>query len=426
MFRRRSKASASTPDDATPTDSVDTATLSADPTTTAEHNDTATEETATSTTAGSDSDTETTDSDESESEAGDSDEEDSDEEDSDDRLDPDDDPNHIPTVEERMGQRIGPIPYMIAALVIPCVVFALVWQLLGGKLYTMTTPSMCPNVCVGSLIADKPLGNTSLHKGMLITFMPPGSHYTYTHQVYSVNTDKNGIELIQTKGVALKSPDPWVLERNNIVGVGQFSFFGLGYLLKVQTFIAVALAMLFISHPRVKKRNKQTLELWWTTAMIVLPVLMVKPFIRGDLVQTYILHRKGYLKALIFNTGLLSAQFHAVGGQTVGHVPASHALKISGPRQHSGYLDIRQIVSLYWWGWVIMVLIIGSPLWIYLIRSRLARRSYKADVAAAAALAATAGDEEPRDDDTHTGDSGDSNHQLVTAGAPTPEVTADG
>jgi hypothetical protein len=73
-----------------------------------------------------------------------------------------------------------------------------------------------------------------------------------------------------------------------------------------------------------------------------------------------------------------------------------------------------------------MVLIIGSPLWIYLIRSRLARRSYKADVAAAAALAATAGDEEPRDDDTHTGDSGDSNHQLVTAGAPTPEVTADG
>ena len=41
----------------------------------------------------------------------------------------------------------------------------------------MATPSMCPAVCVGSLVADQPL-NGPLHTGELITFHPPGSMET--------------------------------------------------------------------------------------------------------------------------------------------------------------------------------------------------------------------------------------------------------
>ena len=57
------------------------------------------------------------------------------------------------------------------------------WNLSGGQLVVMQTPSMCPAVCVGSLVADRPLRG-AVHVGELITFHPPDNRAeTYTHEI---------------------------------------------------------------------------------------------------------------------------------------------------------------------------------------------------------------------------------------------------
>ena len=73
----------------------------------------------------------------------------------------------------------------------------------------MATPSMCPAVCVGSLVADQPL-NGALHTGELISFHPPGSMEIYTHKVSAIL--RNG--MIQTRGIANPTHDPWLITRS--------------------------------------------------------------------------------------------------------------------------------------------------------------------------------------------------------------------
>ena len=73
----------------------------------------------------------------------------------------------------------------------------------------MATPSMCPAVCVGSLVADQPL-NGALHTGELISFHAPGSMEIYTHKVSAIL--RNG--MIQTRGIANPTHDPWLITRS--------------------------------------------------------------------------------------------------------------------------------------------------------------------------------------------------------------------
>ena len=51
----------------------------------------------------------------------------------------------------------GILALVVLGAVSLAVAAVLGWNLSGGRFLIMETPSMCPNVCVGSLVADRPL-----------------------------------------------------------------------------------------------------------------------------------------------------------------------------------------------------------------------------------------------------------------------------
>ena len=89
--------------------------------------------------------------------------------------------------------------------------------------------------------------------------------------------------------------------------------------------------------------------------------------IRGILVSSEEL-RKGYGKVVIYNTGLLPAQFRATQGQFKDFInPTGHTV-ITGKYQRDGQVHIAQFASFHWWGWLVVWAIVFSPLVSYYYR----------------------------------------------------------
>jgi hypothetical protein len=237
------------------------------------------------------------------------------------------------------------------------------WDLSGGRLLVMETPSMCPVVCVGSLVADRPLAGP-VHVGELITFHPPGSAAeTYTHEVSHIFP--NG--MIQTRGVANPDPDPWLITRADIVGVTAFTVWGLGWLLKILPLLAVGLVIWLVARGFIGQRSRRAWDRVWVTSLAVVPLWLLHPLVRGSVMATAPdTDRAGWLRGTVLNTGILPTSFAAAHGETVAHVASTSSIQVTGPPTGHGYLVIRQAVSLPWWGWVLVVLVVASPLLGYL------------------------------------------------------------
>ena len=157
----------------------------------------------------------------------------------------------LPRVSVRRAQHRrrteGKLSLVVSGLVVLAVVAVLGWDLFGGRLFVMETPSMCPAVCVGSLVADGPVRGP-LHVGELITFHPPGTKTeTYTHEISHIFP--NG--MIQTRGVANPDHDPWLITRSDIVGIVDLNVWGLGWLLRVLPFLAVGVLAWVLARPRL-------------------------------------------------------------------------------------------------------------------------------------------------------------------------------
>lgn len=261
------------------------------------------------------------------------------------------------------GTPVGVVATTAAVVVAVCVLASLAWSAWGGSLYTMATASMCPNVCVGALVADRPVTGP-IHVGELITFVPPGASTPYTHQVVAVSPRG-----IITKGAAEGSPDPWVLTRSEVTGQVAFTWWGAGWALRVLPFAAVAMALLMLIHPTLRPQSRRPFRMIWLTAMVAIPSVVLEPFIKGTLVQTTSPARGRWPTALVINTGLLPARFSVAGGQVRAHVPSTQATHVSGPGQKDGYLLVREVLSLYWWGWMLVVLLVASPLLAFVVHT---------------------------------------------------------
>ncbi len=258
--------------------------------------------------------------------------------------------------------------HALVLAVAACVVASLSWTLSGGSLYTMSTPSMCPAVCVGALVADRPLAGP-VRPGELITFLPPGSRTTYTHRVVAV-TPRG----ITTKGDRETAPDPWVLQRAQITGRVVFTWWGAGWLLRALPFLAVGMAALVGLEATIRPRYRNSLRLAWLTALAIVPVVVLDPLFRAELIQTDPSARGRWSTALVVNTGLLPARFSVSGGQSRSNVPSSQPVLLAGPRLHGGALVVHQAPSLSWWGWSVLVLLVASPLLAFVVRTGLGYR----------------------------------------------------
>jgi hypothetical protein len=255
----------------------------------------------------------------------------------------------------------GALHIVVAGLVLAAGAAALIWNLSGGHLLFMQTPSMCPTVCVGSLIADRPLSG-ALHVGEVITFHPPGSNVeTYTHEIYRIFT--NG--MIQTRGIGNPDHDPWLLTRSEIVGKSNFSIWGVGWILKALPFMAAGVFCWAFGRVRIRGRNKFVWDTLWVTALISMPLLLLRPLVRGVITSTTVNHAdSARLRATLVNTGLLPVRFSGVA-HSVSHVKSTETVRLDTAAVH-GHAVLREAASLYWWGWSLVALVVISPFLRYL------------------------------------------------------------
>ena len=260
-------------------------------------------------------------------------------------------------------RNVGRLALIALVVVAIAIAAAFAWRLAGGQLYVMGTPSMCPSVCVGSLIGDRALTGP-LHVGELITFHPPGSKELYTHKISEIFS--NG--MIQTRGVANPTHDPWLITRSNIVGRVVWTAWGLGWALKALPMLAVGVLAWVLARARISPVSRRSWDRLWLTALAIIPIWVLDPLVRGMMAEVTV--KRGHAhegQARVVNTGLLSAAFHPAHGGRSLELASGHIGVLSGGLTNHSAFYVRESLALPSWGWAVLVLIVISPLLGYLV-----------------------------------------------------------
>ncbi len=257
------------------------------------------------------------------------------------------------------GPRLGALTTALVIAVTVSALGVLGWDLSGGRLLAMTTPSMCPTVCVGSLVAIRPLDGAMVHPGELVSFRPPGQNATFTHRV--VKVEDNGS--FTTKGDAEASPDPWVIPPSDVVGRVSFTLFGLGWWLRALPMVAAGTIVLLFARKAYRLRNRRTFERVFGVLILVVPLWVLHPLIRGVLIEAVPdPHHPGWLKGLFVNTGLLPSHLGVHGAGPIPALGSSQLTWLYAPKLGTSVLGVRQWAALPVWGWAVVAALILSPI----------------------------------------------------------------
>ncbi len=253
----------------------------------------------------------------------------------------------------------GPLSLTIVGAVVLAVLAVVGWDLSGGQLRVMETSSMCPSVCVGSLVADRPFEGAP-HVGELVTFHPPrSSGQTYTHEISHVFA--NG--MVQTRGVGNATHDPWLLTRGDIVGVAAFSVWGLGWVLRSLPLLAAGVLVWVVTRGWIGVAARRAWDRVCLVGVAVLPIWILHPLVGASVIATTTdpAHAR-WLRMTVVNTGVLPAAFHVASGRSVSHVQSAALARPTGTPVGHQPLILHEVVSLYWWGWAIVGIVVLSPL----------------------------------------------------------------
>jgi signal peptidase I len=235
------------------------------------------------------------------------------------------------------------------------------WRLSGGSLYVISTPSMCPTMCVGTLAADRPASGP-IKVGQVVTFRPPGTTVVFTHRVTKVLADGS----LKTQGDAEHRTDPWTVPRANVIGVVAFSVRGLGWFWRALPAMALGLVAVLVVRRQLKPANRRPWDLLFVTLLIVVPLMVMRPLLLASVIGW---QRAGHDRIVVSvaNVGLLPAQFDATGGATVGHVAPGGLASITAHLSATGHASVHQSISLFWWQWCLAALVVIAPMVIWVI-----------------------------------------------------------
>ena len=174
-------------------------------------------------------------------------------------------------------------------------------------------------------------------------FTLPGSMEIYTHKVSVIL--RNG--MIQTRGIANPTHDPWLITRCGHCRAGRLV--GLGSGLGTQS----------VAHaggrcPGVGAGEKAGSSGIVTivgpqrmTALAVIPLCAFDPLVRGQLAEVAVKRGSPHQgQARVVNTGLLSAGFHPVSGGRSLNVASGHVGMLSGALTRHGAFYVHETLSL--------------------------------------------------------------------------------
>jgi signal peptidase I len=264
---------------------------------------------------------------------------------------------------ERLRQRSDvarTIWYGTVAVLAAFLVICAIWTLTGGRTYVVTTPSMSPTVPVGSLVLTRPVPAGGPHVGQIIAFHPPNEpHTTYTHRVFKVLPGPS----YSTKGDLDAYPDAWVVTPNDIVGVATHHVKRIGWLVRALPWLALGAVVLMGLVTFVPRKRRRIAYFVGGTIVVSIPILVLRPLVRGVFAGSGIIH--GKIHAMVVNTGLLPLRFVMTGAPT-HHTAAGYPATLIAPPPKNGHLLITGTVGLGFFGWLILVLICLSPLFIAL------------------------------------------------------------
>ena len=248
------------------------------------------------------------------------------------------------------------------------------WRLIGYSAYVVASPSMCPRICVGALVLDVP---PSAHPfvGEVVSFVPPGLSDVYTHRITAVLANGD----IFTRGDAANVNDPWHITSSMIRGRMVIALVGLGWLDLALPFLAGSLA-LFLTMRRFFARSRlRDLDRLASALLVAIPIWRLRPLVRG-LVVTANTFRPGVSQLVVVNTGLLPAQFVVPHGQRASFVAPGHRVSLTGAIGPAGQLRLGGAASFHWWGWMIVIFFVASPmLWYVASLLRLPSRLRRED-----------------------------------------------
>lgn len=272
---------------------------------------------------------------------------------------PFDRPRAVPTMLER-----SPRPILIAIVGVLVTVFVLGsvgWRFTGGSLFTIATPSMCPDLCVGTLVLDQPV-HGPIQVGEVVTFRPPGTTTVYTHRVVKVLADGS----FKTAGDALGTVDPWTVPPKNVIGHVVFNVRGLGWLWRSLPWMAAALACMVIARRSIPIRFRRQGDLLFATVLLVAPILVMRPLIRAAVIAWHVSH--GAVVMTVVNDGLLPAQFKVTEAAAVSHVAPGQVVTIAASGGASRLVSLRQQASFSSWQWAIVAMVVLLPMLGLLVR----------------------------------------------------------
>lgn len=246
-------------------------------------------------------------------------------------------------------------------VIVLAIVASASWRLFVGTDYVISSPSMCPRICVGALVLDEAPGS-HFHVGEVISFVPPGLTHLYTHRIVDVYA--NGT--LATKGDAANIVDPWRIAPSMVRGREVAAFPALGWLDLALPFLALALTVILVVRRTFATAHRREWDRLFVSLMVVVPIWLLKPLVRGLVIATTTL-RPGVSQMVVVNTGLLSAQFRVPGGQVASFVAPGHRVTLSGTVHHAQPLGLIETASFHWWGWSLVYLFVLSPLIWYLV-----------------------------------------------------------
>ncbi|TIC82505.1 hypothetical protein E8D34_16950 [Nocardioides sp. GY 10113] len=266
----------------------------------------------------------------------------------------------------RRGRRLAIVAGWSAFVLV--ILSCATWYADGGRWVRVETPSMGQVAPVGSLIWLRPADFATLRKGDLITFRPPGSETTFSHNVERRYPDGT----ISTKGV-LSPSDPWRLESKDIVGRAVMVWKGAGWLALMAPMLLVGALVIGGVRRLLRPSARAPMTLLLGAALVALAVSWYDPLV-GAQQLAFTPNADGSATGTFVGTGLLPVELAADGGDTVrigaGEVGTVRAVSPSDSAARVHRLEVAIAPVFAWWWWLAIVVGCFAPASVSAVRSR--------------------------------------------------------